>query len=346
MSLTSHRLESFRVELLTRSESSLGDLDGVTGGELKWNANATLPAGGSIDLTQTAQEINFSSDRVRVWWSVPSAGEEWPLGIYVMAAPVQRYGAESLTRSVTLIDKLTVVADDRLTETLQIPAGANVVSEAVTQIQLTGESRIAWTESTKVLANAMTWAPGESRLQVVNDLLAAAGYWSLWTDRQGQFRVEPYSTPSDRPVVWEFREGETAIHTPDWEYELALWDATNTVVLVSQADDAGVVWTATAVDDNPASPTSTVSMGRTLNPIVQENVEATSQADLQAQANRILIDNSNVVGRLSVAHAAVPVWYREGVQFISQGVDTKATITQMSLRLAPGSLVRAEWSQA
>jgi hypothetical protein len=545
VSFTGHRTEGFRVELLTSTEASLGDVEGVIGGELKWNGNARLPAGGSLDLVETDQEINFSADRIRVWWSTQQKGEEgapipwgtdqneytdwveqernlhtnpiptsatgfgvanaatvvynaatqsvlvtcspgatdsgawmtggvagptsaltrtysveieavtavtirlsvqgtagvqnapgvafapgerkrlsltvnhtgagtavfyalrssgagsevfrvrkvrisdgtgstyldgniapyddlrqyrwlgavntsasvyetrtktvhpveWPLGVYVMAAPSVQYGAETRSRKITLIDKLTVVADDCLTETLQIAAGANVIDAVIAQIQATGETRISATTSTKVLNNAMTWAPGESRLAVVNDLLAAAGYWSLWTDSYGQFRVEPYTNPADRPIVWTFEEGATAIHSPEWEYELALWDATNTVVLVSQENSAGDIWTATAVDDNPDSPTSTVSMGRVLNPIVEENVEATSLADLQAQANRKLLDNSNVAGKLSVAHAAVPVWYQDGVQFISQGVNTKATITQMSLRPEPGSLIRAEWSQ-
>lgn len=344
MSLTGHRSESFRAELLTRSEQSLGDLDGVTGGQLQWNANASLAGGGELTLADTGQDIDFSSDRIRVWWN--ESGTEWPLGVFVMAAPSVQYGADSLSRSITLIDKITVIADDCLLQTLQVPAGANVVQAVVDQIKATGEQRIAVTESTKVLSNAMAWEPGTSRLKVINELLAAAGYWSLWTDRNGLFRVDPYTTPADRPIVWDFLEGETAIHSPEWEYHLDLWEATNTVVMVSQADGDEVPWTAYAVDDNPASPTSTVSMGRVLNPIVEENVEAVSQADLQAQATRKLIDNSNVVGRISLAHAAVPIWYNEGVQFRSQGVDTKATITKMSLRLEPGALVQAEWSQA
>lgn len=344
MSLTSHRVESFRAELLTRTEASLGDLDGVTGGQVQWNANATLAGGGTLEMDDTGQDINFSSDRIRLWWTV--GDEEWAMGVFVMAAPSTQYGSSVLSRSISLIDKITVIADDLLLQTLQVPAGANVIDAVVAQIRAAGEERIAATASDKVLSNAMAWAPGTSRLRVINDLLASAGYWSLWTDRTGLFRVDPYTSPADRPVTWEFKEGQTAIHSPEWEYELALWDATNTVVMVSQEDDNDEVWTAYAVDDNPDSPTSTVTMGRVLNPIVEENVEATSQADLQAQATRKLIDNSNVVGKMSVAHAAVPVWYNDGVRFTSQGTDTKATITKMTLRLKPGSLIQAEWSQA
>lgn len=344
MTLTSHRVESVRVELLTRTESSLGNLDGVSGGNLAWNANADLPGTGTISLSERGQSIDYSSNRVRVWWSV-EGHEEWPLGVYVLAAPAVTYTEAGQTRDITLIDKLTVVRDDVLTSTLQIPAGANIVAAAVQQIRATGESRIAVTDSASTLTNAMTWDPGTPRLRVVNDLLAAAGYWGLWTDRWGQFRVEPYVPAATRGEAWAFEEGAASIHSPSWEYELALWDATNLVVMVSQADSAGTVWVAKAEDDNPASPTSTVSMGRVLNPIVEENVEASSQADLQARASRKLLDNSNAVGRLSVSHAPVPVWFNDAIRFVSQGVDVKATVTKMSLDLSAGSLVSAEWRQ-
>lgn len=344
MSLTGHRVETARVELLTRTEASLGNLDGVAGGRLEWNGNADLPGGGALNLVERGQDINYSSDRVRIWWG--ANGEEWPLGVYVLAAPSRLFTDTGTSRALTLIDKLTIVRDDVLVETLQVPAGANIIDAVVAQVHATGETHVAVTSSDAVLTNPLTWDPGTSRLRVVNDLLAAAGYWSLWTDRTGQFRVEPYVLPADRPVVWEFVEGETSIHSPDWEYELALWEATNTVVMTSQADDDGVFFTASAVDDNPDSPTSTVSMGRVLNPIVEENVEASSGADLAAQANRKLIENSNVAGKIRAVHAPVPVWYNEAVWFQSQGFESRATITSMSLELTPGALMSVEWRQA
>lgn len=345
MSLTGHRTELIRVELLTRSENSLGYLEGVDGGNLSWNANADLPGGGSISLKDMGQDINVSQDRIRVWWEVAGL-DPWALGVYVISAPSTQYQSQGSGRELSLIDKLTVVKDDLLLETLQLPAGTNVIEAAVQQINAAGETRVASTPSDKVLTNTMTWNPGESRLSVVNDLLTSAGYWSLWTDRMGQFRLEPYISPKDRSAVYSFVESETSIHSPEWEYELDLWEATNTVVLVSQADDDDNVWYASSVDDNPDSPTSTVSMGRVLNPIVEENVEASSQLDLQQQANRKLINNSNVVGKISVDHRPIPLWYNEAVDFVSQGMSVKATVTEMSLSLTPGSLVSAVWRQA
>ncbi len=345
MSLYGHRLESFWVELLDHDDNSLGPLDGVAGGSLSWNANAPLPGGGELELagTDLSDTIDYSSHRVRPWWKVGE--EEWPLGVYVLAAPETQYSATGQQRAVSLIDKITVVSDDRITQTLQVAAGSNVVEAARQQVLATGETRILATTSSATLSNTMTWAPGTSRLSIINDLLAVAGYWALSTNRWGQFVIEPYIAPADRPTSWEFAEGATSLHSPDWAHELPLWEATNHVTLVSQEDDAGNVWVATAVDDNPASPTSTVNMKRVLNPIVEENVEAASQADLQQQADRKLINNSNVVGVLSVAHAFVPVWYRDGVLFRSQGMDTKATIVEMSLDLRPGALVEATWRQ-
>lgn len=345
MSLTSNRVERFRCELLSKTEQSLGFLDGVESGSVAWNANATLPAGGHVLLQDLGQAINVSNNRIRLWWVVDGYGE-WPLGVYVLAAPARQYVAGGSSRDITLIDKLTVIKDDCLTSTLQFAVGANIVNSVISVIQSTGETKITSTASAATLSTAMAWEPGTSKLTVINDLLNAAGYWGLWTDRYGQFRIEPYVKPADRPIAYTFEEGATSIHLPTWTYELPLWDATNKVVLVSQANSSGVVMVATATDTNHDSPTSTVSMGRILNPIIEENVQASSQADLQAQADRKLIDNSNTVGKLAVSHAPVPVWYNEAVRFKSQGTDTKATIIEMSLELMAGSLVQAKWRQS
>jgi len=343
MSLYGHRVEGFRVELLDYRDRPLGDLGGVAGGQLSWNANAPVPGTGTLDLVELGQVIDYSANRVRPWWRV--GGEEWPLGVYVLAAPSTEYSSTGRTRSIELTDKITVVSDDRIVQTLQVVQGRNVVDAAVAQIRAAGESRILATPSSAVLSNTMTWPPGTSRLSIINDLLAVAGYWSLATDRQGQFVVAPYVAPADRPVAWRFEEGATSLHSPEWSHELPLWEATNHVTLVSQENDDGTVWVAHAVDANPASPTSTVSMRRVLNPIVEENVEATSQAALQQQADRMLVENSNVVGVLEVAHAFVPVWCRDGVAFTSQGLDVRATVTKMRLDLEPGGLVSATWRQ-
>ena len=344
MSLYSHRTESFRIELLDYQDKTIGELDGVDGGNLRWNANAPLPGGGDIQLADINPDINYSADRIRPWRRV--GDQEWPLGVFVMAAPETLHSPTGRFRPISLIDKITVVADDRLTQTLQIPAGANVVDAAVQQIQATGESRILATPSDTELTNDMTWPPGTSRLRVINDLMDVVNYWALSTDRRGQFVVQPYVAPADRPVAWTFEEGEdTGLHLPEWQYELPFWDATNHVTLSSQEDDDGNVYVAYAIDDNPDSPTSTVNMKRTLNPIVEENVEAESQLALQLQANRKLLDNSNTVGVMTVTHAFVPVWFRDGIRFITGDTDTAATVVEMDMELTPGSLVQSKWRQ-
>jgi len=344
-SLTGHRVECIRVEWLNRMEKLLGVLDGVESGSLSWQAYADLPGSGTLVLEERNQQINTSSDRIRVWWVVEGYGE-WALGVYVLASPSRSYTADGSSRELTLLDKLTIPRNDCLTETLQFTAGSNIIASAVSVLQSTGETAIAYTTSDSTLSNDISWPPGTTKQQVINDLLTTAGYSSLWTDRLGQFRMEPYVAPADRPVIWEFKSGDTSIHLPDWKYELPLWDATNMVVLTSKADDDDNVMYASAVDQNPDSPTSIVNMGRVLNPIIEENVEARDQVDLQAQANRKLLDNSNTVGRITVQHAPVPLWFNDAVWFSSQGQTFRATVINQSLELTPGALVQAEWRQA
>lgn len=344
MSLTGHRVEQLLVEHLTHTEASLGYLDGVTGGSVKWRARANLKTTGSITLEKLDAGVNVSRDRIRLWWQVNNE-EPWPLGTFVIAAPLVEYAEDGSSRELTLLDKLTIIREDHTLETVQVLAGTNLVEAAVSQVLATGESRVASTPSAAIASVPMSWPAGTPRISIVNDLLSAARYKSLWTDGLGQFRIEPYVEPSARATSFSFITGELSIHTWEWSYETSLWEATNTVVLISQAGDDEEPLVATAVDDNPDSPTSTVSMGRVLNPIVEENVEAESQEALQLMANRILIDNSNVFGIISIGHRPLPLWYDQVVRYVASGIDVRASISEMSLNLVPGSLMQAEWRQ-
>lgn len=347
MSLTGHRRDEHAVfELLTSGEQSLGELTGVRAGsgQIELNANADLRAGGSFVLEDTGQEIAWGSDRVRVtWWA---DGVEMPLGVFLIAAPTLSHGeAGVVSRTVELIDKLTVPTEQALTQTLTVPAGTNVVDTAVQVLGWTGETRVAVTRSSAVLGTDQTWTPGTSLLRVINDLLDSAGYWSLWTDALGQFRMEPYVAPASRPIVWTFEKGAASIHSPVWDFTSDVQSVPNRVTLTTAADDDGAFLTAVATNEDPASASSFQARGRRWVDYAQEGVEAAGQVALQAVAERTLVELSTPAAMFEqVKHALVPgIWYNSAVRFVSHDVDARATVTKMTVPLAVGEDATAQW---
>lgn len=341
--LVTHRVESYRVELLNRKDEVLGDLDGVTGGSVEMNANATLRISGNLDLIDQGQNINFSSDRVRIWWQVQGV-EPWPLGVYLLDQPSVRMTDEGREWEIGLIDKLAVLQDAAVEQPFSLPAGTVVTTAVRDLILSTGETRLAVTESAEKLASMRVWEAGTSLIRIINDLLSDINYWALWTDGQGQFRVEPYVRPEYRPIMWDFHEGAASIHTPEWVRVHDLGEVPNKVILISQAAEDEEALVATATNSNPESLTSTVTRGRVI-AHVEDGVEVANQATLQSMAERKLLDLSAPAASLEVDHAPVPLWYNDAVTFQSQGHSVTATVTKMSMNLVSGTLVAAEWRE-
>ena len=71
--LTTHRVESWRVDLLSEDDSPIGVLDGCLGGEIEQNVNAIISGGGTLRMRDVGQDVDWLRARLQVWWRI---GEE------------------------------------------------------------------------------------------------------------------------------------------------------------------------------------------------------------------------------------------------------------------------------
>jgi hypothetical protein len=335
--LTTHRVESWRVDLLSGDEAPLGELDGVTGGQIDQNVNATISGGGSLAVVDVAQDVDWLNARVQPWWQVAGL-PAWPLGVFLCSAPTAAYTATGRSWRIELLDKLSVLDQDKVDGSYSVAAGAVVTAAVRTVIESAGETAIAITDSTETLTSGMVWPAGTSKLRICNDLLAAVNYFSLRCDGWGRFTAGPYMRPTDRPVVREFVAGSSSIHLPDFTVDADLAAIPNKVVLigVGNPDEAALVGVAT--NDDPASPFSRASRGRWI-VSTEEGVEATSQAVIDALAARKLVDLSTVSTSIAVQHAAVPLDLNAVVRFATADVDARAAVQKISQQLKVGALM-------
>src|SRR5699024_6814429 len=100
------------------------------------------------------------------------------------------------------------------------PAGASVVGVVRDLIAEAGESTAAIGDDSATLTSAMMWEAGTTRLRIINDLLDAAGFFSLWVDHAGQYRVTRYVPPAQRPPMYEavapFEAGPSSVMSPEF----------------------------------------------------------------------------------------------------------------------------------
>ncbi|WP_238560313.1 hypothetical protein [Leucobacter sp. UCD-THU] len=307
---------------------------------------ATTRLGGSASLTidERGQSIDWMRHRVQITYDPGISGADpWPIATMLFTSPRTVTRDDRTTHTVDLLSKMAVVDEDTVETRYSLPAGTPIIPTVVALIESTGETRIATTDSDTALAAAMVWDAGTSKLTIINDLLGAAGYWSLWCDGGGQYRVEPYVLPAERPLAGEFAAGEFAIHQPGWEREQDLASVPNRFVVVGQGDDEEPALAAVATNEDPESRFSFQARGRWITR-TETGVEGTQDV-LNALAQRRLIDAMSPVAKLAVTHAIVPLNPNDLIEFRGRGHTARATIQKMRFDLRYDAQCRAEWRE-
>lgn len=339
------RQPRWRFTLLDRNDQPLRRLDGVTGGDVKVEALTRLGGSGSLALDERGQGIDWMSHRVQAVYDPGISGVDgWPIATMLFTSPHLTRQDGLIGYSVELLPKLAVIDEDATETGYSLAAGANIVDAVVALIESTGETRISATPSDKVLANPQTWPAGESKLTIINDLLTSAGYWSLWCDGSGLFRVEPYLSPADRPVAYRFEAGQASIHKAGWEREQDLASVPNRYVVVGQGTDEEPPLVGVALNEDPDSPFSFQARGRWITR-TETGVEGADQAVFDQLAQRRLTDAMSPTGKLSVIHAPVPLEPNGRVAFRTAPVSVDATVMSMSYSFAWDTQVDAEWRE-
>ena len=324
------------------TESVTGRLDGVTGCRVEHNVNAQIRGGCSLSLRDVGQELDWASVRFRPWVRVNNL--TWPLGVFLPASPSLSHDEFGSAWDVPCLDKTSILDQDVMTTSYSVPAGAVVTDQVAELIAGAREASTASAPSTLTTRPPQTWEPGTSRLRIINDLLDGINYFSLWADRHGLFRAEPYRRPQDRSLAATFAAGEAAIHSPRWSRAQDIAGAPTRTVVIVEGDEETPGMTATADNTDPASPYSIPSRGRVV-ARTYTGVEAADQPTLDALAARYLADASTPSATLEVQHASVPLDGNDVVRFASAGVDTLAVVEGWQVDLTPGSLMTGTWRE-
>lgn len=325
------------------TEATRGRLDGVTSCRVEHNVNAAIRGGCSLSLRDVAgQDLDWASVRFRPWVRVNNL--TWPLGVFLPASPSLSHDEFGSAWEVPCLDKTSILDQDVMTSSYSVPVGTVVTDRVADLIAGAGESSVAITPSTLTTRSPQTWEPGTSRLRIINDLLDGINYFSLWADRRGLYRAEPYRRPQDRALAATFAAGEASIHSPRWSRAQDIAGVPNRTVLVVEGDEDTPGMVATADNADPASPYSIPSRGRVV-ARTYTGVEAADQPTLDAMAARYLADASTPSATLEVQHASVPLDGNDVVRFASSGVDTLAVVEGWQVDLTPGSLMTGNWRE-
>lgn len=360
------RITSYRWEVLQHSnaiDQLVGVLDGVSEGSLKWTQNAAVKGGGNVSVVDlvTASpgmlrvaDLALESVRLRPVLSVAGLPEQ-PLGVFLVSASSEDWEATGRVWSLELLDKTTVPAQDLVDQSYSVAAGTLILKQVRTILSTCNEYIAIDESNTLATSTGMAWEAGTSKLKIINDLLDVAGYNSLWIDGLGNYQTTPRVLPANRPIQYEvlgipreLRDGEQSIYDPSWTRERDSFAVPNKVIAVEAASGDTAALIGTWQNDDPASPYSTVSRGRTI-PYVLDSVEtpagtaAEKLAFLQARARATLVQMSAVQAQVEVDHLPIPIRVGDVLRFTNAdaGIDARHIITSTTLKTDPLGLMRS-----
>lgn len=316
------------------------ELKKVTGGSLTGNLYTTIRWAGSLNLTgcevKPAEWIKYWIKISHIFYN-PQTGEEvrTPLGVFTpVSVKIQDENAEGgVSQEVSFCDLTAVPYDSQTASTYTVSAETPVVEAIERILARSGKTIHSLDANLGRLRSALTWEAKTSRLKIINDILAAAGFFALYATPTGVLTSSKYLRPQAREIEYNFTHlGEKTVHLPGKNYSFDLVRP-NEIVCISTSTGEKKALTATARNENPDSPFSYQNLGRWITEIFTE-VEAVSQDALEAYALRKL--DLNMAGKVFERQM---LYTPLALNSIVRGKTGLETVENIRINFTPGELM-------
>ncbi|MFD1675400.1 hypothetical protein [Alicyclobacillus fodiniaquatilis] len=292
-------------------------------------------------------QINWPQDRIQVYAQlcVPPgrilAGQysgawvEWPQGIFLLSSPTRKYQGLNRYRDVQAYDAMQVLTDVGFTARCIINEGDNYVEFVKGILTDAGITKINIDPCDKTIPTWMDWSPDTSRLDVANQLLQLINYQTLHVDENGYFTSHPYQTPQVRPEEYVYTTDDQSVIFTGATDTADYFSVPNTWIgVVSEPNDLYLTYTYT--NDDPNSPTSTVSRGHAVTKYI--DVQATDLDSLQGLVQQQASKDS-MIHQVSFSTAIMPIHSYDDVYHFTHknlGIDSKFEEQSWTMPLQAG----------
>lgn len=362
------RVTSYRWEVLEHSAGTdhlVGFLDGVVDGSasLSWTLNAAVKGAGNLKVSDLEKakagfmdisDAPLSSARLRPVQIIEGL-PEIPWGVFLISAAPDDWSDTGRIINLELLDRATVLDQDSVDQSYTVDTTTPILAAVAAVIASAGEQINVDATVTTTLANPMVWPAGTTKLQIVNDLLGALNYNSLWVDGVGNFRATPYIVPAKRSLSYELLnldrelvDGEQSIYSQEWSRDKDMFNVPNKVRAVQSGSGDAPALVGQYTNEDPASPFSYPARGRWITKTLDgvdapDGDTAAVTAFLTAKAQASLIASSAVQAAVTVKHLPVPIRVSDVMRFKNApaDIDARHTVTSIKLDANPLGLMES-----
>jgi len=290
----------------------------------------------TFDATQ-----EFDEGYVRVYLKTIQNGtpESFSLGTFLIQTPHDTFNGRVRGFSYDAYTPLLELKENSPPLGYFVPKGSNIMETAYRIVRDNVRAPVLMGESDDVLVEDFVASDNDSWLSFVSDLIAVAKF-SLALDELSRVMFMPNSDMAASPPVWTYTDDNSSILYPDLERERDLYGIPN-VVQVTYTTPEEVPVTVEVVNDDPSSPTSTVSRGRVIlhrdtSPSINGKP---SYQELKEYATTLLKTLSTLEYKISYRHGYCPVRIGDCVllSYKRAGfLQTKAKVISQSISCEPG----------
>lgn len=351
---------SYRFMRVSRSTGYETDMIRVLkGGSITRNNDVRIMETAEAELVGS---LNVGPDFIRVYMdaSWPSGEtESVVLGTFLPVIPSRDVKHGYSRAKVKMYGRLQELLDDKFSSPITLAKGTNAVEAAVSVCEQQGLEVIAdpsdYTISDVRMyglgAQQNNSSVGDTKLDMVNNLLDLAGFRAAKTDPMGRILMKRYADPMSIAPSWSFDEGPMAKFESDMTDERDITSAANHVVVRYESE--GEIIVGEAYDTDPASDLSTVSRGRVITRTYEYTSlpEGETASDRQAYANQraqtLLRTAQATIRRITLTHPYAPITVNDTctVSYRSGGVEGLFEVRVQKLSLTGGCPVNAELRQ-
>lgn len=355
----STRYRFVRVDRKTGHET--GAIPALKGGTVTRNDDVRIKESAEVGLFGS---VDFGPDLVRVYMQtswLDGTSKETVLGTFLPVIPGRTVNAGYATSTLKMYGRLQELLDDSFGTPVTVSKGENAIARARAVCESAGLTVVSDPSSytvtdTRVYGVGVSQnnsEVGDTKLDMVNDLLDLAGFRVAYTDPMGRVRFTRYRNPYDIAPSWSFEEGPRAKFEASMTEERDYTSAANHVVVVYGTAESGGTVVGEAWDRDPSSTLSTVTRGRTITKVYTYTDlppgknDAERRSYVARRAQTLLSTAQSVIWRVSIRNAYAPISVNDTVnlKFPSGGIDGKFQVRTQTLRLSGGCPTDTELRQ-
>lgn len=295
--------EFYKVDPTTWKDEKL--LTNVTSCTINWDSTAETLGSATIDMSESIEETY-----VRVYLVTIQNGvkERRPLATILVQSPIVEFDGKVKNISADAYTPLLELKEKKPPLGYSIMKNQNIMDAAYGIVDDNIRARVVAATNDKKLTSNFVANVDDTYLSFVSDLVGNAKY-QLDLDEMGIIMFKPVQETAALQPVWEYNDDNSSILQPDVTIHQDIYGIPNVVEVIYSNSDGTAKYFASVRNDDPNSPTSTVSRGREILQRVTDPgfTGVPSKKEVEEYANKILKEASTVEYTVTYTHGYCPV---------------------------------------